>query len=103
MPTEQTEQNKVRGILTKVIGGIVITAGIIAGSFYVYLYFYVNNEIPETTVDTPIVQENPPEKLRIFTEEEKLKILEGLSVTNTKTISVKEKLKILLLLLPHRL
>ncbi len=73
------------------IGGIITAAIIITGASYAYWYYYVS----KAPAVTPIAQENTIEKPRVFTEEEKLQILEELSATNSYTISGKEKLKIL--------
>ncbi len=91
MPPDNTIDNKPKNILIKVIIGIIITFIIAIGAFYIYTYYYVSN----TTIDTPIALEKPPEKPQVFIEEEKLQILEGLSIENTEAISEKERLKTL--------
>ncbi len=74
-----------------------ILLGVVAAIFLLIIpAFWIYNEI-KPTVEPSSVQDGPQqtEELRVFTEEEKLQILEGLSVSDAENTSEKEKFKIL--------
>ncbi len=94
MTPENNTSKSILNIVLKVVGIIVGTILVVLGASYVYWYYYVQKIPSESIIKDPQIIKTEP---RIYTEQEKLQILNDLNTQNktTVTLSDKEKFKIL--------